>query len=105
MELNQIVKEFISGGWIVTLIGAIGMAARLLMGNEKIACLEQLKRIAAAAMCSTIAWFILEQMTVSSLTKAICYGIIGVISPEIISSIIRLGKRFSKKPEQFLKKD
>jgi len=75
------------------------------MGNEKIACIEQLKRIAAAAMCSTIAWFILEQMTVSSLTKAICYGIIGVISPEIISSIIRLGKRFSKKPEQFLKKD
>jgi hypothetical protein len=105
MELNQILKEFISGGWIVTLVGAIGMAARLLVGKEKIGCVEQFKRIAAAAMCSTIAWFILEQMTVSSLTKAISYGIVGVISPELISGIIKLAKKFSNKPEQFVKKD
>jgi len=104
MELNQIVKEFISGGWIVTLLGAIGMAARLFMGNEKIGCIQQLKRIMAAAMFSTIAWFILEQVDVSSLTKAICYGIIGVISPEVLQGLTTLSKRFAKKPEQFLNK-
>ena len=104
MELNQILKEFISGGWIVTLLGAIGMAARLFMGNEKIGCIQQLKRIIAAAIFSTIAWFILEQVDVSSLTKAISYGIIGVISPEVLQGIVTLSKRFAKKPEDFLKK-
>lgn len=104
MELNQILKEFISGGWIVTLLGAIGMAARLFMGNEKIGCIQQLKRIMAAAIFSTIAWFILEQVDVSSLTKAISYGIIGVISPEVLQGLTTLSKRFAKKPEEFLKK-
>jgi len=46
----------------------------------------------------------LEQTDVSSLTKAITYGIIGVISPEVISGIVRMGEKFAKNPEKFLKK-
>jgi hypothetical protein len=104
MELNQIVKDFIGSGWIVTVIGGLGMFARLILGTERMSCMDQFKRILAAAAFSTIAWFILEQVDVSSLTKAISYGIVGVISPEVLQGIVTLSKRFAKKPEQFLKK-
>ena len=104
MEDKDILMEFLRGGWIVALIGALGMLARTFMDGVKRSCTEQIKRIIAAAICSTIAWFILEQVEVSSLTKAISYGITGVISPEILQGITLLSKKFDKKPEDFLKK-
>jgi hypothetical protein len=104
MEEKDLLMEFLRGGWIVALIGALGMLARSFMDGIKRSCVEQTKRIVAAAICSTIAWFILEQVDVSSLTKAISYGITGVISPEILQGVTTLSKKFAKKPEDFLKK-
>jgi hypothetical protein len=104
MEEKDLLMEFLRGGWIVALIGALGMLARTFMDGIKRSCLEQTKRIIAAAICSTIAWFILEQVDVSSLTKAISYGITGVISPEILQGLTLLSKKFAKKPEDFLNK-
>jgi len=104
MEEKDLLMEFLRGGWIVALLGALGMLARTFMDGVKRTCIEQTKRIVAAAICSTIAWFILEQVEVSSLTKAISYGITGVISPEILQGLTLLSKKFAKKPEDFLKK-
>jgi hypothetical protein len=104
MEDKDLLKEFLTGGWIVTAIGAFGMLARSLMDGVQRTWFEQFKRIVSAAICSTIAWFILEQIEVSSLTKAISYGITGVISPEILQGLTILAKKCAKKPESFLKK-
>jgi hypothetical protein len=46
----------------------------------------------------------LEQTDIPSLYKAITYGIIGVVSPEIINGIIKLAKHFERSPEKFIKK-
>lgn len=46
----------------------------------------------------------LKQTDIGSLTKAITYGIIGVVSPEIINGIVKLGKRFEKNPTEFIEK-
>jgi hypothetical protein len=43
-------------------------------------------------------------MVVSTLPKAICYGIIGLVSPEVVAGVILLAKKFSKKPEDYIKK-
>ena len=101
---KSILKEFLNGGWLVPLVGAAAMLARLLSGNNELSCKQQLKRILTAAIAAGVAWFILEQTDVSSLTKAITYGIIGVVSPEVISGIVKLGERFAKNPEKFIKK-
>ena len=101
---KSIIKEFLEGGWVIPLIGAAAMLARLLSAQKKVGILEYAKKITAAAISSSIAWFILEQTDISSLYKAICYGIIGVISPEIINGIIKLGKRFQEDPEKYIKK-
>ena len=101
---KSIIKEFLEGGWVIPLIGAAAMLARLLSAQKKVGILEYAKKITAAAISSSIAWFILEQTDISSLYKAICYGVIGVISPEIINGIIKLGKRFQEDPEKYIKK-
>lgn len=101
---KSMIKEFLGGGWVIPLIGAAAMLARLLSTQKKMGIVEYAKKITAAAISSSIAWFILEQTDLSSLYKAICYGIIGVISPEIINGIIKLGKRFQEDPEKYIKK-
>ena len=101
---KDLLKEFLTGGWIVALLGGLGMLARNMIDGVERSHKEQLKRILAAAICSTIAWFILEQVEVSSLTKAISYGVVGVVSPEILQGVTALAKRFAKKPQDFVKK-
>jgi hypothetical protein len=99
---KSMLKAFLEEGWIIPLIGATAMLARILSSNTKLTLLELCKKITTAAIASGIAWFVLEQTDISSLYKAITYGVIGVISPEIISGIVKLGKRFSKNPTSFL---
>ncbi len=101
---KSLLKEFVDGGWVIPLIGAAAMLARLLSSEVKISISDQLKKILSAAISSGIAWFVLEQTDISSLYKAITYGIIGVISPEIINGIVKLAKKFQTNPEKFLRK-
>jgi hypothetical protein len=101
---KSLIKEFVDGGWIIPMIGAAAMLARLLSAQKKIGAVEYAKKIIAAAISSSIAWFVLEQTDISSFYKAITYGVIGVISPEIINGIIKLGKRFQDNPEKFVAK-
>ena len=101
---KSLLKEFLNGGWLVPLIGAAAMFARLLSGDSGLSIKQQFKRIVTAAIASGVAWFVLEQTDVSSLTKAITYGIIGVVSPEIIGRFVRLAQNFESNPFKFFKK-
>ena len=101
---KSLIKEFVSGGWIIPLIGAGAMLARLLSSDTKLTWVQQLKKIVTAAIASLIAWFVLEQTDISSVYKAVTYGIIGVISPAVITGIVKLGKRFAANPEKLIKK-
>lgn len=101
---KSMLKAFLDEGWVIPLIGATAMIARILSSNTKLTVLELVKKITTAAIASGIAWFILEQTDISSLYKAITYGIIGVVSPEIIAGIVKLGKRFADNPTKFIKK-
>lgn len=101
---KSLFKEFINGGWVIPLIGAAAMVARLLSTDRELAIVEQLKKILSAAIASGIAWFVLEQTDISSLYKAITYGVIGVVSPEIINGIVSLAKKFEKNPTKFINK-
>lgn len=107
---KSLLKEFINGGWIIPFIGALTMATRLISSPIKLTIFQQLKKVCAASMLSGVAWIIIDSGTVinsleiSSLYKAIIYGTIGVVSPEIINGIVNLAKKFEKSPEKFIKK-
>lgn len=104
MEEKSIIRDFLAGGWLIPLIGAAGMLARMLTDKTRRTCKQFLKNILSAAILSAIAWFILRDAPFGDFVKAICYGVVGVVAPEIISGIILLGKRFEKNPENFIKK-
>ncbi len=105
MDFKILLKEFFyDGGWMVPVIGGLGMLARIMIDPRKHSLFLMLKRILSAAIFSGIAWFVLNGAPFSDFTKAICYGIIGVVSPEIINGIVALGKKFEKNPEKFIKK-
>jgi predicted MFS family arabinose efflux permease len=104
-DLSKFVPLFMSGGWIVLLIGAAGMIARLATSkNPEDKTPGQIaSNIAASMIASLIAWFILEQFEVASMYKAIAYGMVGLNSPELLTGIIKISTNFANNPAEFMK--
>lgn len=101
---KSLLREFLNGGWIIPMIGAASMLARLISMSDRSGVVCQLKKIFVASLTSTIMWALIHDLHLMDLHKAVIYGVTGVISPEIIQGIVNLGKKFSKSPEKFIKK-
>jgi hypothetical protein len=101
-NLEGFIPKFLKGGWIVTLIGAAGMIARLAVSEEENAMNTVIKNIAAAMIASSISWFILEQFEINSMIKAVTYGLVGLNSPEILKGITKISTSFSDDPAKFI---
>jgi len=101
---KSLFEEFLNGGWIIPVIGAASMLARLVSMNDTTGIVCQLKKIFVASLTSTIMWALIHDLALLDLHKAVIYGITGVISPEIIQGIVNFGKKFSKSPDKFIKK-
>ena len=101
---KSLLDEFLNGGWIIPVIGAASMIARIISTNDTTGIVCQLKKIFVASLTSTIMWALIHDLALLDLHKAVIYGITGVISPEIIQGIVNFGKRFSKNPDKFIKK-
>ena len=103
-NLNDFIPEFLNGGWVVLLIGAAGMVARLITSGST----EEnngngvIKNILSAMITSLLAWFILEQFEINSLYKALIYGLTGLNSPEILKGILKITTAFSNNPGEFI---
>lgn len=100
-DKKNLIQEFINGGWIILVVGAAGMAARIIYSGTRHSVVDIIKKMFAAMLCSGIAWFVLEQTEISSLTKAISYGVVGVVSPEIVNGLIKIAAKFAKNPTKF----
>lgn len=101
---KSLLREFLNGGWIIPVIGAASMMARLISTNDTTGIVCQLKKIFVASLTSTIMWMLIHNLHILDLHKAVIYGVTGVISPEIIQGVVNLGKKFSKSPDKFIKK-
>jgi hypothetical protein len=104
-NLSKFVPLFLNGGWIVLLIGAAGMIARLATSKnpEDKTPSQVISNISASMIASLIAWFILEQFEVPSMYKAITYGLVGLNSPELLTGIVKISTNFANNPTDFIK--
>jgi hypothetical protein len=104
-SLSKFIPLFLSGGWVVLIIGAAGMIARLATSKnpEDKTPQQVISNIGAAMIASLLTWFIMEQFTISSMYKAIAYGLVGLNSPEILSGIIKITTGFANDPTNFIK--
>jgi uncharacterized membrane protein YeaQ/YmgE (transglycosylase-associated protein family) len=103
--VENFIKNFLGGGWVVLLIGAAGMVARLVTTNESPNFGEVIKKMISAMIASLIAYFIFEQFEVDPMYKAVAYGLVGLNSPEIINGVLKISGQFQSDPMSFLKKE
>jgi uncharacterized membrane protein YeaQ/YmgE (transglycosylase-associated protein family) len=103
--VENFIKNFLDGGWVVLLIGAAGMVARLVTTNENQSGGDVAKKMVSSMIASLIAWFVMEQFDVNSMYKAITYGLVGLNSPEIINGVLKISGQFAADPMSFIKKE
>jgi uncharacterized membrane protein YeaQ/YmgE (transglycosylase-associated protein family) len=103
-QLQDFIPLFLNGGWIVPMIGAAGMLARLVTSknSEDKSATQVISNMVASMVASIIAWFILEQFEIGAMYKAIAYGLVGLNSPEILSGIVKLSTKFAENPSEFI---
>lgn len=102
--MENFIKNFLDGGWVVLMIGAAGMVARLVTTNEQQSSGEVVKKMISSMIASLIAWFVMEQFTMDSMYKAVAYGLVGLNSPEIIQGVLKISGQFASDPMSFMKK-
>ena len=103
-NLGRFIPLFLNGGWIVIVMGAAGMLARIATSknpDEKTTG-QIINNVVASMIASLIAWFILEQFEIQPMWKAISYGLVGLNSPELLSGIIKISTKFSDNPMEFI---
>ena len=103
--MDNFVANFINGGWVVLLIGAAGMVARLVTTNEEQTTPDIVKKMISSMITSLIAWFVMEQFEMDSMYKAVAYGLVGLNSPEIINGVLKISGQFAENPMSFIKKE
>jgi uncharacterized membrane protein YeaQ/YmgE (transglycosylase-associated protein family) len=103
--LENFVDNFLGGGWVVLLIGAAGMIARLVTTNENQTGSDVVKKMISSMIASLIAYFVMEQFEMDAMYKAITYGLVGLNSPEIINGVLKISGQFAADPMSFMKKE
>jgi hypothetical protein len=103
-NLGKFIPLFLNGGWVVILIGAAGMLARIATSKnpQEKTTSQIINNVAASMIASLISWFILEQFEIEDMWKAIVYGLVGLNSPELLSGIIKIATKFSDNPMEFI---
>ena len=100
---QELLNRFLEDGWIIALIGASAMVARLLSTINNGSFLVQIKKVIASALFTTVVWLLVDNVDINSLYKAILYGLSGLVAPEIIQGIIKQANRYKKKKKKLIR--
>lgn len=87
-DLSQAVMDFKRGGWIVAILGGLGMTARLIFSDEQHKAVVWIKKIFAGCLSGIMMYFALHGTTIDPLYKSILYSVSGAIAPELFEKTI-----------------
>lgn len=82
-DLTRAAADFKSGGWLVALLGALGMAARMILTDERQPIVVWVKKIVAGGIVGVLMYFALHGSSIDPLYKSILFSISGAIAPDI----------------------
>ena len=93
-SLNVMLDELKTGGWIMAILGGIGMLARLILTNEEYSFVTWTRKIIAGGIVGVLAYFALNDTSLLPIYKSVLCSISGSIAPELFE-LVR--KTFIKK--------
>lgn len=82
-DLTRAAADFKSGGWLVALLGALGMTARMILTDERQPVVVWVKKIVAGGIVGVLMYFALHGSSIDPLYKSILFSISGAIAPDI----------------------
>lgn len=87
-DFGQAAADFKRGGWIVALLGAAGMLARMILTNEDQPAVVWVKRVVAGGIVGVIMYFALHGTSIDPLYKSIILSTSGAIAPELFEKAV-----------------
>ena len=81
-DFANAIQDFKKGGWVIALLGSLGMLARLILTNEEYRFFVWLRKIIAGGIVGVLAYFALYGTSIDPLYKSVIYSISGSIAPE-----------------------
>lgn len=86
--MQEVTEDFKRGGWVVMLLGGIGMLARLLMTDQSSTKIVWLRKITAASLMGIIFYFALYDVPMAQIYKSVLLSLSGLCSPELLEFVI-----------------
>lgn len=87
-DLTTAIESFRKGGWIVALLGSLGILARLLLAKTKPTLVEVIKKTTAGGIVGVIAYFALHGTDIDPLYKSVIYATAGAFAPEFFNLVL-----------------
>ena len=100
---DKLVAEFLQGGWIAPFIAGMGMTMRLLVDDKTEGFWDLVRKVVLSIIASLTTWLIIKDLILPDWAFAMTYGVIGLVSPEIIMGLLKVGRKFGKDPITFLR--
>lgn len=92
-SLKEIADELHKGGWIIALLGAVGMLARLLITKERYSFIGWTRAITAGGITGVLMYFALYNAQIDPMIKSVLYSTSGALAPELFELLISRFKR------------
>jgi hypothetical protein len=87
-DLTRAAADFKEGGWLVALLGALGMVARMILTDERQPVVVWIKKIIAGGIVGVLMYFALHGSNIDPLYKSILFSISGAIAPDIFEKTL-----------------
>lgn len=82
-SLAMLAEEFKKGGWIMAILGGLGMLARLILTNERYSLFVWVRKIIAGGIVGVLAYFAMHGTEMAEIYKSVACSICGSMAPEL----------------------
>jgi hypothetical protein len=98
-DFGNAIEDFRKGGWIVVVLGMLGVFARVLLAKSPPTLIEVIKKVTAGGITGVLAYFALHGTSIDLLYKSIICSTAGAFAPELFGMILDRATALFKKPQ------
>jgi hypothetical protein len=86
-DYEELIVAFKKAGWIMAILGGLGMLMRLIFTNERFVMSIWTKKIVAASIVGLLVFFSLHEIDLDEVYKSVICSISGSFAPELFDFV------------------